>query len=235
GLRPVGGMLLVTGADGGVTGVDGATGETVWSRRIPGQAVPYFSPVTDGGTADGTAYVTSVSDDGTSTRVTAVAAATGDVRWDAELAGRLEPVGAADGSVVFLDADAVYGETRAVVRYTPGAKAVRRVTLPVPVARAQGAVRGDVVYLMGAGGTLAAVDLAAGERRWSLETGVSRGSAPVSDGRHVYVTAPDGRLLGVDGRTGRLLGQTAPRLGAGADRVAAALPAPVAVGGRVYA
>ncbi|CAL9495598.1 Outer membrane protein assembly factor BamB [Streptomyces sp. enrichment culture] len=245
GLRPVGGMLLLTGTDGKVTGVDGATGETVWSRRIPGQAVPYFSSFSEDGTAGGTAYATSVSDDGTRTRVTAVDAGTGDVRWDAELAGELEAVGVADGSVVFLDADAVYGETRAVVRYTPGtgtgtgagagAGAVRRVSLSVPVARAQGAVRGDAVYVMGAGGTLAAVDLAAGEQRWSLETGVSRGSAPVADGRHVYVTAPDGRLLGVDARTGRLLGQTAPRLGGGSDRVAAALPAPVAVGGRVYA
>jgi outer membrane protein assembly factor BamB len=231
GLRPAGRVLLLTGADGEVTGVDGATGETVWSRRIPGQAMPYFSSFA----GDSTAYAASGSGDGTSTRVTAVDPATGDVRWAAELAGELEPVGAAaDGAVVLLDTDAVYGETRAVVRYEPASGTARRVPLPVPVARAQGAVRGDTVYLMGAGGTLVAVDLAAREQRWSLETGVSRGSAPVTDGRRVYVAAPDGRLLAVDAGTGKLLGQTAPRLGTGSDRVAAALPAPVVAGGRVY-
>jgi len=77
--------------------------------------------------------------------------------------------------------------------------------------------------------------MAAGKQAWRLETGVSRGSAPVSDGRHVYVTAPDGRLLGVDAREGRLLGQTRPRLGADSDKVPASLPAPLVAGGHVYA
>ncbi|WP_320784573.1 serine/threonine-protein kinase [Streptomyces sp. CRN 30] len=231
GLRAVGGTLLVTGADGEVTGVDGATGAVLWTRRVPGQAVPHFSSFAGAGPA----YATTVADDGTGTEVTAVDPATGDVRWHAEPAGALEPVGAADGSVVFLETDPVYGEARAVVRYTPGGGEPSRVALSAPVAQAHGSVRGDTVYLMGAGGTLTAVDLEAGKQRWSLETGVSRGSAPVADARHVYVTAPDGRLLGVDARTGKLLGQTDPRLGADSDRVAATLPSPVAAGGRVYA
>src|SRR5690606_354290 len=82
-----------------------------------------------------------------------------------------------------------------------------------PVGQAEAGVHGDTVYLMGGGGALVAVDMAAGRELWRLETGVSRGSRPVADGRHVYVTAPDGRLLGVDARTGKLLGQTRPRLG----------------------
>ncbi|MGC9381357.1 serine/threonine-protein kinase [Streptomyces sp. MH13] len=234
GVRAVGDMLLLTRSDGTVTGVDSASGETRWSGRIPGQAVPYFSSFT-GEPEEPSAYATSLSEDGNSTRVTAVDPATGDVRWDAELEGALTPVGAADGSVYLLVGGAVYGDVKAVVRYTPGTGATRRVTLPVPVAQAAAGVRGDTVHLMGAGGSLVAVDMAAGRQRWRLETGVSRGSVPVSDGRHVYVTAPDGRLLGVDARTGKLLGQTRPRLGADSDRVPATLPAPVLAGGHVYA
>ncbi|MET7270320.1 serine/threonine-protein kinase [Streptomyces flaveolus] len=231
GQRCAGGMLLLTAADGRVTGVDGASGETAWSRRIPGQDVPYFTSFA----GDRSAYATAVSDDGSRTRVTAVDPATGDVRWDADLDGALTPVGAADGSVYFLVGGATYGDAAAVVRYTPGSGATRRVTLDVPVAEAQAGVRGDTVHLMGAGGSLVAVDMAAGKQRWRLETGVSRGSAPASDGRHVYVTAPDGRLLGVDARTGKLLGQTRPRLAADSDRVPATLHVPVLAGGHVYA
>ncbi|MGM1080468.1 serine/threonine-protein kinase [Streptomyces sp. H28] len=234
GVRAAGDMLLLTHADGTVTGVDGATGSTAWSRRVPGQAAPYF--VSFAGAADEpSAYATSPSADGRRTRITAVDPATGDVRWDAELAGSLTPVGAADGSVYLLVGGAVDGDAKGVVRYTPGGAATRRVTLPVPVGQAEAGVHGDTVYLMGGGGSLVAVDMAAGKQRWRLETGVSRGSRPVADGRHVYVTAPDGRLLGVDARTGKLLGQTRPRLGDDSDRVPAALPEPVLAGGHVYA
>ncbi|WP_217140857.1 serine/threonine-protein kinase [Streptomyces sp. AC627_RSS907] len=231
GVRSVGDMTLLTRADGLVTGVESASGRTRWSHRIPGQAVPYFTSFA----GDPTAYATTVSGDGASTHVTAVDPATGDVRWDADLEGTLTPVGAADGSVYFLRGGAVYGDATAVVRHTPGTGSTRRVTLPVPVEQAQAGVHGDTVYLMGAGGSLVAVDTAAGTQRWRLETGVSRGSVPASDGRHVYVTAPDGRLLGVDALKGKLLGQTRPRLGADSDRVPASLPRPVLAGGHVYA
>ncbi|MEV6122436.1 serine/threonine-protein kinase [Streptomyces sp. NPDC052077] len=231
GLRGAGGTLLLTGADGRVTGIDGSSGGTRWSGRVPGQAVPYFSSFP----GDPAAYATSMPGGGTRTRVTAMDPATGTVRWKADLDGALTPVGSAGGSVYFLAGDAVYGDAGAVLRYTPGDGSLRRTVLASPVAQAQATVRGTTVYLMGVGGSLVAVDPAAGTERWRLETGMSRGSAPVSDGRHVYVTAPDGRLLGVDARTGRLLGQTPPRLGAGADRVPASLPAPVVAGGRVYA
>ncbi|MCX5036223.1 MULTISPECIES: serine/threonine-protein kinase [Streptomyces] len=235
GLRTVGDMLLLTRADGMVTGVDSASGKTRWARRIPGQSVPYFTSFA--GERKPAAYATSQSGDGRRTRVTAVDPASGDVRWDAELAGTLTPVGAADGSVFLVAEGATYGDVKTVVRYTPATGATRRVTLPIPVeqASASAGVRGDTVYLMGAGGSLVAVDMAAGKQTWRLETGVSRGSAPVSDGRHVYVTAPDGRLLGVDARKGRLLGQTRPRLGADSDKVPASLPAPLLAGGHVYA
>ncbi|AIJ15154.1 PQQ-binding-like beta-propeller repeat protein [Streptomyces violaceoruber] len=235
GLRTVGDMLLLTRADGMVTGVDSSSGRTRWTHRIPGQAVPYFTSFA--GERHPAAYATSQSADGRRTHVTAVDPAGGDVRWDTELAGALTPVGTADGSVFLVVEGATYGDVTAVVRYTPATGATRRVTLPIPVeqASASAGVRGDTVYLMGAGGSLVAVDMAAEKQAWRLETGVSRGSAPVSDGRHVYVTAPDGRLLGVDARKGKLLGQTRPRLGADSDTVPASLPAPLLAGGHVYA
>ncbi|MFD4256596.1 serine/threonine-protein kinase [Streptomyces sp. NPDC058534] len=233
GLRCVGDMLLLTRADGVVTGVDSASGRTRWAHRIPGQSVPYFTSFA--GERRPAAYATSQSADGNRTRVTAVDPASGDVRWEAELEGTLALVGAAEGSVYLVPEGAAYGDAKAVVRYTPATGETRRVDLPVPVEQAAVGVHGDTVYLAGAGGSVVAVDMAAGKQKWRLETGVSRGSAPVSDGRHVYVTAPDGRLLGVDAREGRLLGQTRPRLGADSDRVPASLPAPLLAGGHVYA
>ncbi|MFF9046670.1 PQQ-binding-like beta-propeller repeat protein [Streptomyces parvulus] len=233
GMRTVGDMIVLTRADGMVTGVDSASGRTRWAHRIPGQAVPYFTSFA--GERRPAAYATSETADGSRTRVTAVDPASGAVRWEAELEGSLALVGAAEGSVYLVPEEAVHGDARAVVRYTPATGETRRADLPIPVEQAVADVHGDTVYLAGAGGSLVAVDMAAGRQKWRLETGVSRGSAPASDGRHVYVTAPDGRLLGVDARTGKLLGQTRPRLGPDSDRVPASLPSPLVAGGHVFA
>jgi serine/threonine protein kinase/outer membrane protein assembly factor BamB len=226
-----GDMVLLTAADGTVTGVDGATGRTKWSHRVPGQSVPYFSTFA----GDTSAYATSGSADGTNTRISALDPVTGEVRWEAPLKGTLQPVGVQGGSVFFAAVDPVYEETRAVVRYTPGTRATRRVSLAYPLERARAGVHGNTVHLLAANGSLTAVDMAAGKQRWSLQTAVSRGSTPVADDRHVYFTAADGRLLAVDARRGSLLGQTAPRLGTDADRVAAALPEPLLAAGHVFA
>ncbi|WP_338782166.1 serine/threonine-protein kinase [Streptomyces sp. DG1A-41] len=231
GLRAVGGMLLLTSADGTVTGVESASGDVKWSHRIPGQDVPYFVSFP----GDPLAYAASVSGDGSGTKVTAVDPGTGNVMWDARLEGALQPLGTVDGAVVFVAVDAVRGEARAVVRYDPESRASVRVPLRTPLQQVAGSVRGDVVHLMATGGALVAVDLEARKQRWSLETGVVRGSTPVADDRYVYVTAPDGRLLAVDARRGKLVGQTPVRLGDRSDRVPAALPDPVLVGDRVYA
>ncbi|MEU0243122.1 serine/threonine-protein kinase [Streptomyces sp. NPDC006235] len=231
GLRAVGGMLLLTAADGTVSGVESASGEVKWSHPIPGQDVPYFVSFP----GDPLAYAASVSGDGSGTTVTAVDPGTGDVRWDARLEGALQPLGTVDGAVVFVAVDAVRGEARAVVRYDPERRASVRVPLRIPLQQVAGSVHGDVAHLMATGGALVAVDLEARKQRWSLETGIVRGSTPVADDRYVYVTAPDGRLLAVDARRGKLVGQTSPRLGERSDRVPAALPEPVLVGDRVYA
>lgn len=231
GLADAGGMLLLTHADGTVSGVDGATGATRWSHRIPGQQAPYFASFA----GDSSAYATNASDDGANTRVTAVDPDTGAVRWDARLKGTLKPVGTAGGSLYLLAVDTVYASAKAVVRYTPGTGATRRVTLPVALDQGHGTVHGNVVYVMGAGGSLVAVDMGARRQLWSLETAVLRGSTPVADGRQVYVTSGDGRLLAVDARAGRLVGQTPARLDSNSDQVSAALPEPVVADGRVYA
>ncbi|MEU0898742.1 serine/threonine-protein kinase [Streptomyces massasporeus] len=225
-----GGMLLVTGADGKVTGVDGASGDPRWSTRIPGHEVPYVATFT----GDPSAYAISASGDGKRTRLTVVDPQTGDVRSDVRLDGTLKPFGASDDSVFLLSVDAVHGDARGVVRYTPKTGETRRVPLTAPLQQAHGAVRGNLAYLMGTGGSMVAVDLEAREQLWNLETGTMRASTPVVGDRYVYVTASDGRLLAVDPRRGKLAGQTSPRLGDRSDRIPAALPEPVVVGDRVY-
>jgi outer membrane protein assembly factor BamB len=176
-----------------------------------------------------------MSADGSTTRVTAVDPRSGDVRWQARLSGRLKPFGAEDGSVYFLALDRVYGDARAVVRYLPGSRSTQRVTLPIALAGAHAAVRGNTVYLLASGGSLAAVDMAARRQLWRVETSVSRGSTPVADGEHVYFTAADGRLLAVDARKGTLAGQTRALLGADSAEVPGAPAQPMIVGAHVYA
>ncbi|WP_460068304.1 serine/threonine-protein kinase [Streptomyces sp. YKOK-I1] len=230
GSRAVGGTLLFSGADGTVTAVDAATGGTKWRHAVTDRGVPYFSSFP----GDPLAYAVNVSDTGT-TEVTAVDPDSGQVRWSARLEGSLEGVGSHDGDVFFLSDDRTTSDTEAVVRYDPETRKTRRVALPVPRQAPAAAVDGDVVYLMSTAGALEAVDTAAGKRLWSLETGLFRGSRPAVGDGHVYVTGADGRLLGVDARSGKLLGQTRARLGKNSDRVAASLPAPLPVDGRVYA
>ncbi|MFJ5775164.1 serine/threonine-protein kinase [Streptomyces sp. NPDC093094] len=229
GMQPAGDMLLFTAADGTVTGVDGASGATRWSRRVPGHGSPWFVSFA----GDPLAYATSWSGDGFS-EVAAVVPATGAVAWEKRLKGTLKPVGSRNGSLYFLAADELSGDTGAVVRYTPATGKVRRVELPVPRAAARAGVQGDTVHILSAGGSLEAVDMTAGKRTWLLETSVSRGSAPVADGRRVYFVAPDGRLFAVAARDGRLLGQTPPRPGRASDKVPGDLPEPVVTADRVY-
>lgn len=231
-VRYAGGTALLTGADGTVTGVDGATGTTRWRGTVPGGGPPSF--VTFPGAGDGTAYATRTSADGSSTRVSAVDAGTGRVLWDVRLRGWLKPFARADGSVFFLAVDSGYGAEE-IVRYTPGSGVTRRVALPAVLDGAHATVHGNVVYVLAAGGSLDAVDMASGRHLWHLETSVSRGSQPVALGERVYLTAGDGRLLAVDAREGRLVGQTPARLGADSDRVVSVPPAPVPVGGRICA
>ncbi|MEW2304919.1 serine/threonine-protein kinase [Streptomyces sp. NPDC006655] len=224
-------MLLTVGSDGVLSGVDSGSGRTRWSRPLSGGDAPSL----DSFAGDPLVYATSTSDHGTHTVVTALDPATGAERWAARLAGDLRPVGSAGGSLVLLSVKTSAGETDGVVRYTPGSGATRRVALPVPRVAPGATVRGDVVYLLSAGGSLEAVDIESGKQLWELQTSVSRGSAPVTEGRYVYVTAADGRLLAADARRGTLVGQTPARLGANASEVTASLSAPLLLDAHVYA
>jgi serine/threonine protein kinase len=230
-LRFAGATLLATGADGKVAGIDGASSETMWSKRIPGASSPYFHSFPNSPWA----YATSRSADGTRTRVMAVNPATGDVRWDARFDGMLTLVGAASGKVFFLSSGGNYGEANAVVRYDPESRASQRVPLAVPVFQAQATVRGDLVCLLGTGGSLVTVDMGTKKQLWALETSVSQGAAPATDGRSVYVAAADGRLLAIDIAKGKLLGQTPPRLDTQSDDVAATFSTPQIAHGHIYA
>ncbi|WP_020141104.1 serine/threonine-protein kinase [Streptomyces sp. 351MFTsu5.1] len=231
GMQLAGGTLLLTLLDGTVTGVDTATGDTRWSRRVPEQPMPTFVSFA----GDPLAYATNLSADASTTRVTAVDPVTGAVRWEARLSGNVTPVGVHDGSVFFLSTNEVYGDTDAVVRYTPATRSTRRVKLPVARPDAQATVHGTTVYVLATSGALDAVDMEAGKRLWNLETSVSRGSVPVADGRRVYFTTADGRLFAVEADDGRLVGQTPARLGSNSGTVAAALPRPVLADHHIYA
>ncbi|MFI1487723.1 serine/threonine-protein kinase [Streptomyces sp. NPDC020747] len=228
--QSAGDTVLLSSPDGMVTGVDGKTGDRLWRHRVAGRAQPSFAYF--GGEL---AYATTLGADNTSTRVIAVDPRTGDVRWRHSLDGLLVPVGAAKGTL-WLTGENSYQETVSVVGYTPDPGRVRRIPLGLPLPSATAALHDGTAYFLATGGALVAVDLDAGKQRWRLETSVSRGSAPTADDRHVYVTAPDGRLLSADARTGRLLGQTRPRLSDDrTEGVVAELPAPLVVGDRVYA
>ncbi|MFI1567733.1 serine/threonine-protein kinase [Streptomyces sp. NPDC020490] len=230
-IRYAGGTLLLTGSGGKVTGVDSLSGETEWSRRITGLDEPYFVSFPKSRWA----FAATPSADGTRTKVTAVDAATGRKGWSAWFDGGLTIAGVTGDSLVLLAGGNEVGTASAVVRYEPESRVTRRVPLTVPIDQAQATVRGNLVCLLGTGGSLTLVDTDAGRQLWSVETSVSRGSAPVIEGRHVYFSAADGRLLGVDVAKGKLLGQTRPRLSSRADAFMAALPTPQPAAPRVYA
>ncbi|WP_455359893.1 protein kinase domain-containing protein [Streptomyces sp. SYSU K21746] len=227
-------VLLLT-AEGTVTALDSATGEKRWTKHhggIGSQLMP--AP------AGGPAFVVTPSDDASSSMVTAFDPGTGADLWERRVTGGLTPVGAS-GRALFLLSSGTDGLTTAVVRLDTATRAARRVALTTPVDQAQAAVSGDTVYVFGAGGSLLAVDTSRSDagaeqaQLWRLETSVSRASRPVAAPGRVYLTAADGRLLGVDARTGALVGQTRPRMDGGRYTFTPTLPAPVPVGGRVFA
>ncbi|WP_171109098.1 MULTISPECIES: serine/threonine-protein kinase [unclassified Streptomyces] len=224
----VGGFVLLTGPDSTVTALDAATGERKWRHRIAGLTQPVFQSY--GGRV---AYA--VTADGAGTRVTAVDPETGAVRWQRRLAGALSLVGAREGVLWFTSTSAAYADTDAVVRYDATHGTQRRVALRFPVAGAQAVVAQETVYLLGADGSLTAVDTGTSEQRWRLDTSVSFPSAPVVAGKRLYFSAGDGRVVAVDAAKGALLGQTDARPGPARGSVVSGLPLPVAADGKVFA
>ncbi|MFJ4480177.1 protein kinase domain-containing protein [Streptomyces xanthochromogenes] len=231
GVRPAGPAVLLTTADGHVTALNSGTGKEMWRKALGGPRSQWVAP---GGTGAGAVYVVTPSSDGRSTAVAAVDPADGSVRWRAGAEGRLRPA-AADGRAVVLLATDPSGFTTAVVRLDTASRTARRTTLTAPLDQAQAGLDGDAVYLFGAGGALVSVDSAHGTEKWRLDTGVARASRPVASGGRVFLTGADGRLLAFDSAKGVLVGQTNPRMNKGRYTFTPALPAPLAIGGRVYA
>ncbi|MCZ7458751.1 protein kinase domain-containing protein [Streptomyces sp. WMMC940] len=226
------GCVLLAGADGIVRALDGATGEELWRKRR-GAPGTQWAP---GPPGSGTVFAVTPGADGAATVVRAVGTRDGGVRWEERLNGSLSPVPSVSEGALFLLAADADDFTTAVVRLDTATREVRRVPLPVDVDQAQAAVAGDTVYLVGAGGSLLAVDTAdEGHRRWQLETYVARSSRPVADGHRVYLSGADGRLLAVDAERGVQLGQTDPRMSTGRFTHASTLPAPVTAPGKVFA
>ncbi|MEV0371446.1 serine/threonine-protein kinase [Streptomyces sp. NPDC050636] len=228
----VGDRVLLASGDGTVTALDSTTHQQRWRKRYPQHKRASFKAFGDARTA----YAVGGSVDGPDTPVTAIDPKDGEVRWQRRLSGSLTLAGTgSSGALYFTVADPVSSfTTTAVVRYDPDTGRSRRIPLAVPLDGVLAVVRGETVYLLAEGGGLHAV----GERKWDLETSVSRASAPVVTGDRLYFTAPDGRLLAVDTRSGTLLGQTRARLAA--DRhngFLETLPAPLVDGprGRIYA
>jgi outer membrane protein assembly factor BamB len=249
-IHHAGAVVLLVSGDGTVHGLRGATGGESWRRSLAGHRRPVFSSYGDGRTA----YAVSVAADGSSTLVTAVETATGEPRWERRLHGALSTVGTGSGGALLLVSRDSFQRVDAAVRYEPERRRELRVPLSSPMPSATAAVGGDTVYLLAYGGRLTAVDtrvpaggvtgggaedeggtVPQGAELWRMETSVSNASPLTVAGDRLYFIAADGRLLAVDSRRGALVGQTPARLVAGNRGYVAEMPAPVVVGGAVYA
>ncbi|WP_329186371.1 serine/threonine-protein kinase [Actinacidiphila glaucinigra] len=227
--------VLLVGRDGSVTAVDGRTGTERWHKKLHGHALPVFTTLQ----GSATAYATEVSGDGKHTLVSSLDPADGKLSGQHRLDGDLDVVGASASGVYLASSDA-YSRTDAVLRLDLRDGTTRRFPLAKPLDAAQAVVRDDVVYVLGYGGTLLAVDTGgsggseARARSWRLETSVSDGSRPVVVGDRLYLSSSDGRLLAVDTEQGVFLGQTKPRLGDGPGNTEAP-PSPLVADGKVFA
>ncbi|MFJ4922229.1 PQQ-binding-like beta-propeller repeat protein [Streptomyces sp. NPDC088725] len=223
--------VLLMAADGRrVRSLDSATGKERWTRQLDAAGVLWTAPQGDGAPL----FVTTMSDDGSTTQVRAIGPGDGTVLWEKGLAGTLNPV-AFSGDALFLLSQNTDDATDAVVRLDSTRRTVRRVPLAEPVEQTQAAVSGDMVYLVAYTGSLLAVDTAEPVQRWRLETSVTRSSQPVVAGNRLYLSAGDGRLLAVDRERGVLLGETKARMSDGPHTLVASLPAPGTAPGTVVA
>lgn len=229
-VRYAGDSVLLMKSDGqSVRALDSVTGSERWTRRLD-----TFSNLWAGGGGKHARLFAVTGPPATPTEVSSLDPRTGAVRWRKNLTGSLVPVGASDGAL-FLLSQNLDDVTNAVVRLDATTRAVTRTPLPSFVEQAQATVADDIVYVVGYTGSLLAVDTREGVQRWRLETSVTRASRPAVDGKRVYVSAGDGRLLAVDGVTGALLGQTKPRMDAAARTLVPTLPPPVVAPGKVVA
>ncbi|MEU1226903.1 protein kinase [Streptomyces sp. NPDC005828] len=236
--RPAGAAVVLSDGMGGIRAVDARGGTELWRHGLSGFGVPRPGPYD---VPSELLTVSEASEDATHTRVAAVRPATGEVVWQRNLDGNLDPLGrTGDGTLVlaaFHGADASLVD--ALVLLGPGGDhgAVRRLSLPYRMDLRGIAVSGTVVHLLDADGHLTAFDTAApkGKVLWDLETAAGNVSRPVLGPRdRLYFSVQDGRLLAVDTVRGALVGQTRPRLRNGRLGYAPLVPAPLVAGDRVF-
>ncbi|WP_426403777.1 protein kinase domain-containing protein [Streptomyces sp. R-07] len=238
--RPAGSAVVLSDGVGGIRAVDARSGKELWRHGLTGFGVPLPGPYD---APSGLLTVSEASPDGKHTRVGAVRPATGEVVWQRNLDGDLDPLGrTGDGTLVlasFRDASLI----DALVLLGPGdggdgdPGAVRELSLPYRMELGGIAVRGAVVHLLDANGHLTAFDTAAPKGRvlWDLETAAGNVSQPVlGPGDRLYLSVQDGRLLAVDTARGALIGQTRPRLRNGRLDYVPLVPAPLVAGDRVF-
>lgn len=194
------GRLYVTSALGEVTALDPATGTTLWSQVLgnTGTGTPSY--------AGGLVYL--VSGD---TTAWALEADTGRVRWQLD--------GLADAHNVMGGPAPVVTPQRVIFAYGSGdlqaafrQGGLRLWSTPLAGARSGLAVslvddvtgdpvaRGDTLYAGNFSGSFVALELANGERRWTVPTG-ALGPAWVTDDS-VYIVSDLSQLVRLDAATG---------------------------------
>ncbi|MFH8579221.1 PQQ-binding-like beta-propeller repeat protein [Streptomyces zaomyceticus] len=232
--RPAGSAVVLSDGRGGIRAVDSRSGKELWRHGLTGFGVPVPGPYD---APSGLLAVSEGSPDGSHTRVGEIHPRTGEVAWQRNLDGDLDPVGRTGDGTLLLASRYQASLVDALVLSTPGGDTVRRLSLPHRIDVRGVAVRGTVVHLLDANGHLTAFDTAAEKGRvlWELETGAGNVSAPVlGPGDRLYFSVQDGRLLAVDTARGALIGQTRPRLLNGRLEYAPLVPAPLVAGERVF-
>ncbi|MFC8957938.1 PQQ-binding-like beta-propeller repeat protein [Streptomyces sp. NPDC057101] len=232
--RPAGTALVLSDGQGGLRAVDSRSGKELWRHGLAGFGVPlpgaYDAP-------SGLLTVAEASADGTRTRVGGLHPGTGEVAWQRNLDGDLDPLGRTGDGTLLLGSRYQGTLVDALVLLDEDGGSARRVPLPHRIDVRGVAVRGAVVYVLDADGHLTAFDTAAPKGRvlWELETGAGNVSSPViGSGDRLYFSVQDGRLLAVDTARGALIGQTRPRLLNGRLAYASLVPPPLAAGDRVF-
>ncbi|MFJ8660986.1 PQQ-binding-like beta-propeller repeat protein [Streptomyces sp. NPDC093795] len=232
--RPAGTAVVLSDGRGGLRAVDSRSGKELWRHGLAGFGVPLPGPYD---APSGLLTVAEASADGTRTRVGGIHPRTGEMAWQRNLDGDLDPLGRTGDGTLLLGSRYQGTLVDALVLLDPDNGAVRRVALPHRIDVRGVAVRGTVAHVLDANGHLTAVDTAAPKGRvlWELETGAGNVSVPVvGPGDRLYLSVQDGRLLAVDTVRGAMVGQTRPRLLNGRLGYASLVPPPLVVGDRVF-
>lgn len=193
-------MLVVTTRQGGLAGLDPATGAAAWSLRPGGElrGVPALD--------DATATLAAVFEEPAVTRLVVVDLRLGQVRWDAPVAPwASSPL--IDGDRVILGAGD--GRRQATLQAFDLADGTPRWRLRTDASFQAGIVptaTGGRVYALDQLGTLVAVDAHSGARRWRTRLGDAvLGGRPVAVGSAVLVTGFSDLLTALSRGEGRVL------------------------------